>query len=98
MTEDEEIIIAGLLHDVVEDTDATIEEVRELFGDRVADIVEQVPEPIRITTRDAMIVKLADSLHNLTTTLDEDYIKKKIVCFAKTNERFMGLETAPHVR
>ena len=33
-------IIAGLLHDTVEDTDTTVEEVRELFGDQVAQIVD----------------------------------------------------------
>ena len=30
----EEVVIAGLLHDVVEDTDATLDEVRGRFGDR----------------------------------------------------------------
>ena len=33
-------IIAGLLHDTVEDTDTTIDEVRELFGDQVASLVD----------------------------------------------------------
>ena len=32
-------MIAGLLHDVDEDTDSTIEEVRDCFGATVADIV-----------------------------------------------------------
>ena len=44
MTTDLEIISAGLLHDTVEDTDATIEEIREKFGDRVADLVESETE------------------------------------------------------
>jgi GTP pyrophosphokinase len=35
-------IAAGLLHDIVEDTSTTIERVRELFGDQVADVVEGV--------------------------------------------------------
>lgn len=33
---DEDVVIAGLLHDLVEDTEATIEAVRERFGDLVA--------------------------------------------------------------
>ena len=33
-------IIAGLLHDTVEDTDATVEEIKELFGPQVAQIVD----------------------------------------------------------
>jgi GTP diphosphokinase / guanosine-3',5'-bis(diphosphate) 3'-diphosphatase len=35
-------IAAGLLHDVVEDTLATIERIRELFGDDIAHVVEGV--------------------------------------------------------
>ena len=35
-------IAAGLLHDVVEDTDATIERIQELFGAEIAHIVEGV--------------------------------------------------------
>ncbi|PGU09935.1 GTP pyrophosphokinase [Bacillus cereus] len=33
-------LVAALLHDVVEDTDYTIEYVRNIFGEKVADIVE----------------------------------------------------------
>lgn len=35
----EEVLAAALLHDVVEDSDATIEELRGLFGDEVAGMV-----------------------------------------------------------
>jgi len=40
-----ETILAGLLHDTVEDTDATLQEVESLFGARVAWLVEQTSEP-----------------------------------------------------
>ena len=40
ITEDQELIAAAVLHDVVEDTDATVDQLRECFGDRVADLVE----------------------------------------------------------
>ncbi len=39
---DEATVVAGLLHDTVEDTKATIEELDELFGEDVADIVDGV--------------------------------------------------------
>ncbi|QUA54586.1 HD domain-containing protein [Aristaeella lactis] len=39
LTEDEEIRAAAVLHDTLEDTDTTREELAELFGDRIADLV-----------------------------------------------------------
>ncbi len=39
---DDEAIVAGLLHDTVEDTPCTIGEIKELFGDNVALLVEGV--------------------------------------------------------
>ena len=40
----EEVVIAGLLHDVVEDTAATFDDVRDRFGDEVAGIVRHCSE------------------------------------------------------
>lgn len=39
MKADTELLIAGVLHDTVEDTDTTPEEIRELFGEDVAALV-----------------------------------------------------------
>ncbi|MBR1473905.1 MAG: bifunctional (p)ppGpp synthetase/guanosine-3',5'-bis(diphosphate) 3'-pyrophosphohydrolase [Paludibacteraceae bacterium] len=39
MTTDQELLAAAALHDTVEDTDVTVEQLRELFGERVAAIV-----------------------------------------------------------
>ena len=39
---DQETVIAGMLHDTVEDTDTTLEEIKELFGEKIADIVNGV--------------------------------------------------------
>lgn len=39
MRADTNLMIAGVLHDTVEDTDTTLEEIRELFGDDVATLV-----------------------------------------------------------
>ncbi len=39
---DEDTIIAGLLHDTVEDTDASLEDIRDLFGGDVAGLVNGV--------------------------------------------------------
>jgi len=40
----EEVVVAGLLHDAVEDTDATLEQVGERFGPEVAAIVAHCSE------------------------------------------------------
>ena len=40
MTPDQEILAAAALHDVVEDTDVTLEDLRAQFGDRVAQLVD----------------------------------------------------------
>ncbi len=45
---DEQTIAAALLHDVVEDTDTDISEVRAEFGDEVAQLVEGVTKLTRI--------------------------------------------------
>ncbi len=39
---DEDILCAGLLHDTVEDTDVTLEEIRTKFGEKVAFLVDGV--------------------------------------------------------
>ena len=44
MTDDVEIITAGILHDIVEDTDGTLEEIEKRFGQRVALIVSSESE------------------------------------------------------
>jgi (p)ppGpp synthase/HD superfamily hydrolase len=40
MTDDQEVLAAAALHDVVEDTDVTLDDLRSQFGDRVARLVE----------------------------------------------------------
>lgn len=39
ITSDTDILAAAVLHDTVEDTDATIEDIKDLFGERIASLV-----------------------------------------------------------
>src|SRR5207237_7432169 len=48
LRQDEQTIAAALLHDVVEDTETEIEEVRTEFGDEIAQLVEGVTKLTRI--------------------------------------------------
>lgn len=74
-TEDPEIISAAMLHDTVEDTDASLEEIRRLFGSRVMKIVDSMSRRngedyfsyVRRAAEhpDAAIVKRSDLRHNM---------------------------------
>ena len=44
MTTDQELLAAAALHDTVEDTEVTIEDLRAAFGDRIANLVAQESE------------------------------------------------------
>jgi guanosine-3',5'-bis(diphosphate) 3'-pyrophosphohydrolase len=77
---DAEVLSAALLHDTVEDTATTHEELLEAFGSRIARIVAEVTDDKRLPkeerkrlqvehaptlSREARLVKLADKLCNL---------------------------------
>lgn len=84
---DQEVVAAGILHDTVEDTDITLDTLREEFGERVAAIVEGCTEPDRSATwearkrhtleylstasRDVRLVACSDKLHNASSMLSE---------------------------
>lgn len=44
-TDDEDTIVAAFLHDTLEDTDYTTQEIQEDFGGKIREIVEEVSEP-----------------------------------------------------
>lgn len=66
---------AALLHDVVEDTDVTIDQVRDAFGDAVADLVDwltdvSVPSDGNRATRKAL-----DRAHSAQASADAQFVK-----------------------
>lgn len=64
-------IIAGLLHDTVEDTDTTIDEVRTLFGDQVAQLVDGLTKLAMIEQKSANN-KQAENFRKLLLAMSED--------------------------
>ena len=69
MTTDDEIIAAAVLHDVVEDTDTTIEQVHELFGKRVAKLVTSESEDKRenLSAQSTWKIRKQETLNHLKT-------------------------------
>lgn len=82
---DIEIWIGAVLHDTVEDTDATLDEIKELFGIRVCKLVEEVTDNKSLSkatrkrlqishiceiSKGAKLIKMADKLHNLSSFLE----------------------------
>ena len=79
----DDVIIAGILHDTVEDTAVTLDTIYEKFGVKIASIVEGASEPdkslrweerkaqtiqfLKTAPLDVKLVACADKLHNIRT-------------------------------
>jgi myo-inositol-1(or 4)-monophosphatase len=72
MTDDQNLIAAAALHDVVEDTDVTIEEIEEKFGKRVMELVESETEDKRadLPPSHTWRIRKEESLETLKKTED----------------------------
>ncbi len=68
---DEPTIAAGLLHDTVEDTDTTIDDIQELFGDEVADIVDGVTKISKMDFESKAVAK-AENIRKMILAMAED--------------------------
>lgn len=69
ITNDPEMLAAALLHDTVEDTEVTIEQVCSEFGDRVADLVAHETAPLPDdapwrTRKEAQLTQLANASYD----------------------------------
>ena len=73
LTEDADILMAAVLHDTVEDTEVTIEEIESKFGKRVADLVQSETENKRkeLPPGDTWKIRKQESLEVLKNTEDE---------------------------
>lgn len=92
VTNDDSIISAAYLHDTLEDTATTLQELKDAFGEEIANLVFEVTHEgkkdvigyyfPRLKSRKAILIKLADRLSNLSRmeTWDikrqEQYLRK----------------------
>ena len=72
MTDDQEVIAAGVLHDVVEDAGISIEEIGERFGARVMELVASETENKReqLPPEQTWRIRKEESLEKLKGTKD----------------------------
>ena len=92
---DEHAIAAGLLHDTVEDTSASIDELEEEFGEQVADIVDGVTK-INMMTFDTKEEAQAENIRKMILAMSHD-IRVPIVKLADRTHNMRTLQfQKPH--
>jgi (p)ppGpp synthase/HD superfamily hydrolase len=86
----EPVIVAGNLHDTLEDTQATVDDIRDAFGYEVVDLVNAASEPnksdtwenrkahtikhLKTASPEVLMISLADKMDNIKK-IREDYEK-----------------------
>ena len=85
-------IVAGLLHDTIEDTEATREEIQKLFGPDIADLVEGVTKLSKLEIQSEEN-KQAQNLQKFILAMSRDVR----VLLVKLADRLHNMRTLSHV-
>lgn len=89
---DSSTIVAGLLHDTIEDTDATRQEIETMFGDEIADLVEGVTKLSQLEIQSEEN-KQAQNLQKFILAMSRDVR----VLIVKLADRLHNMRTLSHV-
>ncbi len=90
---DEETIAVALLHDTIEDTDATRREIDELFGEKIGHLVEGLTKLKRLDLVSAQ-AKQAENLRRLLLAISDDIR----VLLVKLSDRLHNMRTLGAMR
>ncbi len=90
---DQETIVTALLHDTVEDTLATIEEVEEFFGPEIARLVDGVTKLSKIETLSEN-ERVAENLRKFLLAMSEDLR----VLLVKLADRLHNMRTLHYIK
>jgi len=92
---DEASIVTGLLHDTIEDTLATLDELRELFGDEIAQLVDGVTKlsQFQISKEASAEVKQAENFRKMIVAMAKDIR----VILVKLADRTHNMRTLEHM-
>jgi len=96
LTLDGSTIAAALLHDTVEDTPLTLEEIRKDFGPDVAHLVEGVTKLSRISFRSAQQIQ-AENIRKMLLAMAED-LRVVLIKLADRLHNMRTLDPLPEVK
>ena len=90
------IIAVSILHDIVEDTEVTVEMIEGTFGQRIAEMVDRLtrdrPDGTKLSVeeilnnayhlkdKEVLLIKLFDRLHNIQTIKSQSPEKQEKIC------------------
>ena len=86
-------VITALLHDTVEDTHVTSEEIREKYGDEVASLVDGVTKLTKIESQSEH-VRQAENFRKLLVAMSEDIR----VLLVKLSDRLHNMRTLHYIK
>ncbi|MFK7866749.1 MAG: bifunctional (p)ppGpp synthetase/guanosine-3',5'-bis(diphosphate) 3'-pyrophosphohydrolase [Alphaproteobacteria bacterium] len=89
---DQATLIAGLLHDVVEDTDHSDDDIKRDFGEDVALLVDGVTKLTKLEAEESQFTKDEANLHKLASFI----IKDLRVLIIKAADRLHNMRTLGH--